>query len=533
MSAILYLYKRRLINWIKQSVDKPARLVLILVVASSAIGMFLIPFPVRELEGAVMDDQLFRAILMPILWAISLLIMLGAIFGGAKSGSLYYSMADVHFLFSSPFRPQNVLLYGMLNMMSAALFGMVFMVFQYPNISRTGISRGQFLGLLLVVVFGVLIAQMIQQTVYLFSSLHPKIRPVIRYTIIVLLLGILISVGVYFLVLNGHLRSLLALLENQLLLYAVPVLGWFVIMLRSVLEGIGLHFFVALGLLLLVSLLGVIYSYGIEPDFYEDQINATIKRTEREARAKSRGTGVYIERKYKVRKRGLAGGWGESAIFFMHIKEYRRMRPFFISFPMVLYFIFGSLQAIGSASAPADISPVALFFGFVGIVGFSLFFFGFDSPLLTDLKQSLFYYMPGNSLKKVLWSSFTPVVMLGVDLIPSLVINLIFAPINPLIIIVGFIAALSFYLPILSAQLITFRIMGSMKETINQVINTFLLMLLLAPGIFLLIAGGAAGTFGNSIWYISTLGGIILVHIIIFVLGALAGRHQLRIGMSN
>ncbi len=532
MSAILYLYKCRIVNWVKQSLHKPARLILILLIVSSAVGMLLIPFPDSPVPEGEIDFSLFRLDRIGAIgfWVLAIIIVFSAVFSGAKNGAIMFTLADVHFIFPGPFRPQNVLLYGMLNMLATVLFSLIFLIYQWPNLRSTGISRGQFVLALFLFVFGVLATQLIQQMVYLFTSEHPRIRPVIRYGILTLVVLILAASAYWIFVGDGSFVKFTDLLLNKGLLYGVPYIGWLVQLWLGALTGFSWHTLFSFLLLVLAVGLGMFYSYRIEPDFYEDAINATIKRTEVEARQKAGRTNVYVERKPKVRKTGLGGGFGENAIFFLHLKEQRRTRAFFISFPMILFTFFGGLTAfIAYDEKNGNLASYL----FIGIVGFTMFFFALDNPLLTDLQHPLYYYMPGKHIKKVLWSSLTPVLSMAVDLFPAFVILAILAPAPFYMILLTYLATVSIYLIYLSGQMITYMIMGSIQGTFPTMIALTLTFLLLIPTVAGLLVGGVAGEMFGVLWYSLAMLLVVCVNVGIFLLAALAGKKQLERGLNE
>lgn len=533
MSAILYLYKCRIVNWVKQSLHKPARLILILLILSSAVAMLLISFPETQGEEypeffSVLTLERMGAIAF---WALAIVIVFTAIFSGAKNGAIMFTMADIHYIFPSPFRPQNVLLYGMLNMLATVLFSLIFLIYQYPNLRNTGISRGQFLLVLVVFVFGVLATQLIQQMVYLFTSEHHWIRPVIRFIILALVILILGGVAAWFLLGHGTFTGFTDLLMSKGLLYGVPYIGWLVQLWLGALTGFSWHSLFSFLLILLFVGLGMIYSYRIEPDFYEDAINATIKRTEREARQKSGGSTVNVERKPKVRKTGLGGGFGENTMFYLHMTEQRRTRAFFISFPMVLFAFFAGIMVL-IAMEEQESGSVILFI-FSGMVAFTMFFLAMDNPLLTDLRQPLYYYMPGNPLLKVLWSSLAPVFGTFVDLLPAYVILAIFVRAPIYLLLLSLLASLSIYLIYLSGQMITYMIMGTVQGTFATMIGLSLTFLLLIPSAGLLIAGGIGGTVADPIWYTLAFALVIVINVALFLVASLAGKKQLERGLNE
>lgn len=531
MSAILYLYRCRFKNWFRQALRKPAKLILFLFLAASMLPMFFMPRP--DVNTGTDDFPGFRVAdaAIIVIWLIVLVIVLTAVYSGAKSGSLMFSMADTQFVFTGPFRPQNVLLYGMLNMMTTVLFSLFFLLYQVPNLRNAGLNIFQILTLLSVFIVGVLFTQLIQQTVFLFTSKNPNLRGPLRSSILFAVMVIIFLTAIYFLVIRGSFIGFISILQNRVLLYLVPFIGWFAQMLYGAFSGLDLHFFFAFALMAVSTAAAVTYSYHMDADFYEDAVNTTQRRTELEARARQSNSGVYLEGKRKVRKKGLGNGSGENSIFFLHLVEQRRLRPFFVGFATILYTALAAFALLAFREEGMD-SRIS-FLVYIGVTAFSMFFLTMDNPLLYDLQQPIFYYMPGSSYKKVLWSSFSPMIYTMIDLLPSLLVLAVLAKIRLPLLFIGFFLVLSFYLIYLSAQMLAFWLMGTIKGTIASLVYFLLRFILLLPATALIIAAGVLGVAGSAAWYYFFVIAALIVNIVIFLSSSLAGRQQLRAGLNE
>ena len=74
--------------------------------------------------------------------AVILLLFVMSALGADKSGGQIFLPADVNLLFPSPMRPQTVLLFRFLTQMGVSAAASVYLLFQIPNLMRTGLSAG-------------------------------------------------------------------------------------------------------------------------------------------------------------------------------------------------------------------------------------------------------------------------------------------------------------------------------------------------------------------------------------------------------
>ena len=107
MGAIAYLYKRTLINRIKMALRKPGTYFLLLVLL---FYLFALPASLKVMgEQAGIDSSGGMAAVLTVLafWMIP-----ANLTAYAKRKGLVYRNSDVHFLFPSPVRPKQVLIYA-------------------------------------------------------------------------------------------------------------------------------------------------------------------------------------------------------------------------------------------------------------------------------------------------------------------------------------------------------------------------------------------------------------------------------------
>ncbi len=500
MSAIFFLFQRKIVNWFKQLRYNKSKLgmlifwglFIIFTFATSFIGnSFSGDAPVEP--GDVNPSDVTGGIMI-VTWTVLVIFMvIQALYQGTKRGSSTYKPSDIHFIFTGPVRSQTVLVYGMLNSMSSILISTFFMIYQLPNMRNMGLSWGDF-GLFVLTWFIVItIAQLATMTLYLLLFNHQNFAAVIRGIVLVLpLVLLLLYVARIFAMgepYQDNLRTaLFDILESPMLLF-MPLLGWSLSLMTAVLNGMHTWGVVGGVLLVLSGIVMVVYISRSEADFYEDAMDLTF---ERESQLNKQKSG-QLTRVKKVRKTGLNKGWGADAIFYRQWREYRRSSPYVFSPAMIFYLMGGGLIAVflrGMASDnefnPENFVTYGLMVILCGII-VVMFWHGMFSSLLSELESPLFYSSPAAPMSKLLQASRLGVVKIFLDILPSLVLAMIILGINPLIMMTLVLACLSVHLIISGSQLLVYRLVGQIKGTIETMVLLLLQGIAIGPTIILII----------------------------------------------
>ena len=133
MRSIFYLLRTILKNMLRQLLRKPAQLIAYLVFSGLMVFSALNSGGERG-EGGQAMLAAAAPYFFAIVFALFLFISFLTINKGLKQGSTFFSMSDVNFMFTSPIRPQTVLIYGMIRQLGLSLLMTLFMCFQIPNL---------------------------------------------------------------------------------------------------------------------------------------------------------------------------------------------------------------------------------------------------------------------------------------------------------------------------------------------------------------------------------------------------------------
>ncbi len=531
MSALIYLKYRSFINSLKELKEKPGKLISALIYLG-VLGFILMgPGSSEALDDGVQIDGLPNApqlILSAGLLVLATIINAISWHAGTKTGINIFTLPDTQFLFTAPFHPATVLLYGMLNQLTTAILSSVFLLYQVPNLTRMGVKPSQIILLFIAWIFMIFVNHIISTFVYAFSASNPRRkRLMITIFYIIMTLPFLIFALMYFYQ-KDILEALISYLKSPLL-YLVPVSGWLKGLIDWFYVGFSWYRLIASCLFFIFPAALMYKVYHMDIDYYEDALTMSQespttkgnKEAVEAAQKKSYG-------KLKTRRLGINKGFGESAIFYKQWRENRRSRPYFIGTAMVIFIVLlGFVAFIGKGAE--EIIPFILW----GVSAGLLFFISFSSSTISAFNDFQFFLLPGNPLKKVFYASVLSIVLRCIDLIPAYILAIILLRGNVLLIPVGLLLSLSVLLTLNAAHILTFLLIGEIETILSTMILFSLGVVFALPSIGITI--GAAYLQFNQQFGIAKLLMLVLfvVNVGIGFLGLVFGKKYLEKGPSR
>ncbi len=429
------------------------------------------------------------------LGAAILLMLVWKAFASDKSGCVIFQQADVNLLFSSPMKPQSVLLFRLMTQIGATFALSIYLGFQIPNfVINLGLSIWVCLGLIAALILLILLGQLLQILLYTIGSTHPRIKSRIR-PITVGILGVIAAAYVLY-----WQTSALPPLEAALAFFNapasrfIPIWGWLKGFCMYVIEGniLGIVLTSVANLATTVLLIWIIWH--IRADFYED---AMAKSEETAAAQAAAAEGRSIQRKKdrgdRLRRDELKYGQGANVYFFKAMYNRFRFAHFHVFTKTAETYLIAALGVsllLKFVIEINDITAVALV-----LAGFA-FFRSLGNPIMSDTSMDSFVMVPESPWAKVFWSTMGGSLNCLLDLLPALLVATVILGVNPLITLAWmvFILSLDFY----SANVgifIDFSIPTSVAKNIKGVIQIMFIYFGLLPDIVLLILGGIFGLF--------------------------------------
>lgn len=114
-------------------------------------------------------------------------VILFMVLGTDQNGGKIFLPADVNLLFSSPLKPQSVLMFRLTTRLGISVLGSVYMLFQIPNLMNAGLSLWSALAIVPAWGFTLVLATLIQMLIYTVSATYPNVKRFVRSGIYVLL----------------------------------------------------------------------------------------------------------------------------------------------------------------------------------------------------------------------------------------------------------------------------------------------------------------------------------------------------------
>lgn len=487
MSPFLFIWRRSLLNFIRQLPKKPGRFMLVLVYASFfVLAIMSVTFMPRTAGSVDITTSETGFGLYNLVWLALVLLFGGSIlYYGTSKGSAVFSGADVQFLFPAPYKPQSILLYGLVGMLKAMGVVAVFLPFQFPNLSRLGLSVGQLFLLILVFVWSLICFNLFSVVLYLLGQHRTALRKLLRASIIAVP-ALLVILLVFPALTARDYPSLLTVASDTPWLRLVPFFGWTLALAQAVIRGLDTYSLIALICMILTPFATFWIAYRIPADFFEDAIVQVEKAKEQKARMEGRRQTAATARQKKYKgSNGIRHGAGLATLFFRHFRETRRKRPLFVSIAGIALLAVMVLILV-PLRAEQDVRQFSIYF-LLMLPMLQIFLRGKEEVTTAELSRPLIYLLPYRPGQKLFWLVLTELVFNLPQVLPSLLFFVIWMQpqAGQLLALMPFLFV--YPLTLTASEVLTFRIMGSTEGQLSSIVQMFTAIPLLAPSASLLI----------------------------------------------
>ena len=387
--------------------------------------------PVPEDEVPIMDVMELAA------GGVVLLFFVFGVWGADKSGADIFQPADVTLLFSSPMKPQSVLLFRTMTQIGTSIvFALYMMVYQIPNLMKnSGFSLWILLALALGIVLTIGISQLLKMLCFVFGSVHPGFKKNLR-RFIYLGLG-LIAGGFYLFMQTSGLGAWEAVLGyfNAPVTRFIPLWGWIKGFVMFAAEKNAVPAVLSLAAVLAGGAFLSWLTWHVRADFYEEALTRTAEKAEMldAARASEEGAGLMKRKKDRsgrIRRNEFDRGFGANVFFHKALYNRFRFAHFgFLTKTLEFYLAVGLAAGLicRFVVKTASYLPVAL------ALTVCAFFRSLGSNLREDTRMWYFHLIPEDSWTKLMWALAGDAANSFLDALPGLVIGLLVqgAPLFP------------------------------------------------------------------------------------------------------
>ena len=500
MRSIFYLLRTILKNMLRQLLRKPAQLIAYLVFGGLMVFSALNSGGERG-EGGQAMLAAAAPYFFAIVFALFLFISFLTINKGLKQGSTFFSMSDVNFMFTSPIRPQTVLIYGMIRQLGLSLLMTLFMCFQIPNlINFFGLDAMGIFAMLSGWFFLVMSVQASTLCIYSLTAPVPSRRSVGKY----ILYGLAVVLGLGFIAFLALQKGDYTKIPEFFQLPIVgffPFAGWLMGYVRYLIEGNVLLALLHLTPALLFPAIGLVLVRRTESDYYEDVLSITeISHATRTAIKDGKPAFTQNLGDVKTGKSGLVGrGRGASAIFFRHLTEQRRtglylvdkMSILAVGAAVVAGFIFRFIINAG------EMEPFLAEVIGVAALAYLLYFTSIMGKFTQELTKPFIYIIPASNFSKLFFSNLATVVKAAIEGLVAFSILAVMIGSDPWYPICATLVYAAMSQIYISMTILTQRILGDTKSKfLNAIVYLVCGGILLAPGI---------AVFSVSLYFLHTL----------------------------
>lgn len=411
MGALTYLLKRTCINYFKRLKQKPQKMIGPLFIVIWFGFMF---FPGNKNSNFNTSPDIFVSIFMLIL----IMVFFYSLYKGTKSINSRFDMCDVNLIFTSPIRPQTVLLYGVIKQIALELLTSFYIIYQIPNFLRNfnvPVINQIFL-IVAFLIFQFVFCNVIKLLIFALNTKYKIIGPIIRSTIKALCL--LLAAGLMLLIIKGNFIEQLKLIAKAITydpwIKFIPVLGWMREIVFQTISGMSIVLGIYLLLILFLSGIMLYIIYKMELDFYEDMLtsaenNDYIKNYKRDKGTNQVKKQSFLTKPLKTVTLNLKGVYGAKVIFFKHMNEYfKRSFVFFIN-------LYSLVLLLASIILSIFVKDMSIKFILLTASGFLFFTAGFGGKIYNEISHPYIFLVPDKPQTKLFYGILSSLIKIFSD----------------------------------------------------------------------------------------------------------------------
>ncbi len=406
MRALSYLLITSMKNAFFQLVKKPVMLIVGIIFA----GIMLMSMISGGSRAGSVSLDLIRAGAFGLLGFIAY----NTISKGLKQGSTFFSMPDVNMIFTSPIRPQIVLMYGVIRQMGVSSMATLFMCFQIPNMRN--LLHLKALGIFALIsgwFFLLLVSQILSLCTYSLTAPYPKRRRagnIVMYGLIGLIAMALI---VYLAANGGQMKAVIDFFGLSAVSF-FPVVGWMNAYIFGLINGDIVSAVLFLLLTAFFPALCIALVRRTNSDYYEDVLQTTEMRYNmRQALKEGKAGAKNMNLRARTGKSGLMGkGRGASVFFYRQLTEQRRTGRMLLDFSSIIVIVIAAIGGIifRNLAQRGQMKPIEMQIIAVSALIYTLYFVTMTGKFTQELNKPFLYMVPESAVLKLFYSNLSTVV---------------------------------------------------------------------------------------------------------------------------
>ena len=469
-----------------------------------------------KIPSFLAERNLTKLDMLDLLVTVFFLFMVTACLASVNKGGQIFKPADVPILFSSPMKPQSVMLFRVVNSLIGTIFISFYMLFQVPNLMNSfKISVWAAFVIILAYMLSLMFATLVQVGVYTIGCSTKKGRVNIG-AILLTFYGVLIGAYILFTSVThaDFITGVFRFLGSKKTFW-IPFLGWIRGMIYYAIDGNIAWSALYLGLFIAGIVACVILIWNLRVDFYENAMMETEKVAAQMEKAVTTSKGGVAKREKnrsdKIERDGFRFGSGASVFFYKAV--YNRLRFAKLKLFTVTFVIY-LLTAIGAGylatQLPESKIPIDLLFIPATLMAGIAFYRSLGNPLEEDTLKEFFVLIPEPPVKKIWASLLGAVAVCAIDVTIPLIVAAVIVKSNPLGVIAWLVFILAVYLFATSVgAFVSLSVPGETAQTIKAMVQ----MMFVFFGIIPVITIAAVGIIFGHVEIVLFIGSAFLVGI--------------------
>ncbi|MBO7355486.1 MAG: hypothetical protein J6U50_02535 [Lachnospiraceae bacterium] len=420
-----------------------------------------------------------------------------SITSSGKSGQLF-KPADVPMLFSSPLKPQSVLMFRLIMNLGFSLFMTIYMMFQLPNlIFNAGFSTWAAFSIIIAYGFVMVFSTLVQVSFYTIVCRGESGKSKSAGKAVYIFYGVLALALIIYKTVTGK-DSISAAISffGSRKTFWIPFYGWIRGMIYHAICGDTVKSVIYTVLFVIACIGIVILIWNIKADFYEDAMFAAERMAARLEDAKNADKGAVATREKsrsdKLVRDGFHYGFGASVFFYKSIINRFRFGIFRIFSKTMLIgvaCVLFSVYMLKDTSLKIDpfIVPGALLLVIT-------FYRTLGNPLSEDTSREFFVLVPESPFKKIMASLLGSIAVTAIDLALPIILAGVLLGTSPLNVILWFVFLLS--VSVFGTTVGTFinlSVPGEHAQTVKTMLQVLFIYFGMIPAAAFVVAGVLLG----------------------------------------
>lgn len=409
MEGFLYLYKTTIKNRIIKALKRPISYAFLLLFGwygfsmVFGIGQLVKVFQMDKPEGFAAMLTLIMFYLIP-----------GNLVAYTKRKGLLFKPSEVQFVFTAPVNPKQVLLFAQVKGIALGILLGIWMLLIGIIYCKIPVVT-----MMIYFLFSVIIENILEASVMIILYGNESIPEHIISKLPIVMYGIMIIFavsGFVFALVNGMSMDSLKEYLSIEWLQCVPLIGWYIAIIRLIIIGPTVLNVVCTILFCLTAIGLTYYAYRMkcQGEFYEDAMK--FANDYQEARKKSkRGEVARIGKKKKYAKATVEykGGFAK-AIFYRQLLEYKKNKFFIFGGNTLMALAAGIGIVIFAHFNPAVVKKME--FVLLGVSAYiTILFSGYATKWSKELENPYTFLIPDNPFRKVWYATLIEHIRAFVD----------------------------------------------------------------------------------------------------------------------